>query len=191
MLGFRDCASQKEGWWRRDIADRGSKSRKNGAPSALLLMETSTASRLLTIRLFVKIYGPGLPNKLWQCRVSGHKLSALLSALSNLVPFTQPVSIVLLSNPFFLIPIMCLLILFHRCIQDPFLALHSCFNSPKSSVDLVSHHLLPQILPCSLSPHPSFTASSIPTSLCSHLVLSPFSLSCYSFCTETKRLLAR
>lgn len=145
-------------------------------------MKTSTASRLLSIRLFVKIYGPGLPNKLWQPTVSRHKRSALLCQIWSHSPSQCQL---FFPTPFFLIPVMFLLIQSHGCIQDPFLALHSCFSPSKSSIALVSHHLLPQILPCYLSLHPSFTANSIP-------LLPPCALSflcCYSFCIGTKQLL--
>lgn len=123
-------------------------------------METSTASRLLSIRLFVKIYGPWLPSKLWQCTASQRKLSALLSVLSNLVPPTKPVSIVLFSNLFFSNSSH---VHAHPVQRTyPGAILHSAwlFQSLKSSTDLVSHHLLPQIVPYFLSYHPSFTVNS-------------------------------
>lgn len=125
-------------------------------------METSTTSGLLCIRL-LRFMEWGFQIRSDSAQSQGTKLSALLLNLPSLVPFTQPVSVVL-SSPFFLIPVMVLLIQSHRHIQDPFSPLQSCFKHhyhQSTWIPNLSFHSLP----CSMSVHSNFTVSSIPTSL--------------------------
>lgn len=137
-------------------------------------METSTASRMLSIRLqrFMDLGFQISSDRAQSPSTNSLSCSLHCQTLSHTPSQCQ----LFFLNPFS----NCNDILAYPVKQtypESVLGSVQLFQSPESSTDPVSHHILSPLLPWSLNLHPNFTASSIPTLLCSYLVLSLFSLS--------------